>query len=42
MLIGHAVFNALIAAELRRRGWLGPLWNPTASHWGCASYSRVK
>jgi broad specificity phosphatase PhoE len=42
MLIGHGVFNGLIAVELRRRGWQGPLWNPTASHWDCASYSRTK
>jgi broad specificity phosphatase PhoE len=40
MLIGHGVFNALIAVELRRSGWRGPPWNPTASHWGSASYSR--
>ncbi len=42
MLIGHGVFNALIAVELRRRGWQGPLWNPTPSYWDCAAYSRVE
>jgi broad specificity phosphatase PhoE len=42
MLVGHGVFNALIAVELRRRGWGGPLWKPTAPHWGSASYSRVR
>jgi hypothetical protein len=42
MLIGHGVFNGLIAVELWRRGWRGPLWNPTAAHWGSASYSPAK
>ena len=40
MLVGHGVFNALIAAELRRRGWEGPRWTPTASHWEFTVYAR--
>lgn len=39
MLVGHGVFNALIAAELQRRGWQGPLWRPTASPWNLATYA---
>jgi len=40
LLVGHGVFNALIAVELRRRGWRGPLWNPAAAHWTYARYSK--
>ena len=40
MLVGHGVFNALIAAELQRRGWQGPAWRPTAAHWDFATYSK--
>ncbi len=40
MLVGHGVFNALIAAELQRRGWQGPLWRPTASPWESATYAK--
>jgi broad specificity phosphatase PhoE len=40
MLVGHGVFNALIAAELQRRGWQGPLWRPTASPWERATYAK--
>lgn len=40
MLVGHGLFNALIAAELQRRGWHGPVWMPTASHWEFAAYAK--
>lgn len=40
MLVGHGVFNALIAAELQRRGWQGPLWRPTAYPWEFAAYAK--
>jgi broad specificity phosphatase PhoE len=40
MLVGHGVFNGLIASELRRTGWSGPMWSPGTSHWAFASYSK--
>ncbi|HVO26861.1 MAG TPA: histidine phosphatase family protein [Candidatus Margulisiibacteriota bacterium] len=42
MLVGHGVFNALIAAELRRKGWSGPLWSPRTPHWAFACYSKPR
>ncbi len=39
LLVGHAVFNRLIAAELRRSGWRGPAL-PSASYWKAAVYQR--
>jgi broad specificity phosphatase PhoE len=40
MLVGHGVFNGLIASELRRDGWNGPLWGPRTSFWTFATYSK--
>lgn len=40
LLVGHGVFNTLIAVELRRHGWRGPLWSPGAAHWTYACYSK--
>lgn len=40
LLVGHGVFNTLIAAELQRRGWQGPIWRPIASYWESATYTR--
>ena len=40
MLVGHGVFNALIAFELRRDGWNGPLWSPRTAHWTFATYAK--
>lgn len=40
LLVGHGVFNSLIAVELRRHGWRGPLWDPRAAHWTYAGYSK--
>ena len=40
MLVGHGVFNSLIALQLRRTGWSGPVWNPAAAHWTFACYSK--
>ena len=39
-LIGHGYFNALIARELRRRGWRGPKF-PSARHWRSTTYRRA-
>jgi broad specificity phosphatase PhoE len=39
LLVGHGLFNALIAWELRRAGWRGPLW-PTGSYWSAAVYRK--
>ncbi len=39
LLVGHGIFNALIAWELLAAGWRGPLW-PTGSYWSCAVYQR--
>jgi broad specificity phosphatase PhoE len=42
MLVGHGVFNALIALQLRRTGWHGPVWSPRAGHWTFACYSQAR
>jgi len=39
LLVGHGLFNALIAWELRAKGWRGPLW-PTGSYWSSAVYRK--
>ncbi len=38
-LMGHGYFNALVAHELRRRGWRGPRF-PNTNHWGTTVYWR--
>jgi broad specificity phosphatase PhoE len=40
MLVGHQMFNLLIARELRLRGWRGPAI-PPMSHWSRAIYERT-
>lgn len=40
LLVGHGLFNALIAWELRADGWRGPLW-PTGSYWSAAVYRKA-
>ena len=39
LLVGHGMFNTLIAAELNAAGWSGPRW-PTGSYWSAATYRR--
>ncbi|WP_342046675.1 histidine phosphatase family protein [Bacillus sp. OTU530] len=41
VLIGHAFFNAMIAKELRKKGWTGPLWTDSRN-WGCTTYRYSK
>lgn len=36
-LIGHAFFNSMIAKELRKKGWAGPLWTDNRN-WGYTIY----
>jgi broad specificity phosphatase PhoE len=36
-LVGHGVFNRLIAKELQKQGWKGKR-RTTAKHWNCTSY----
>jgi hypothetical protein len=38
--VGHGWFNQFVARELRRRGWRGPRWSPTA-YWASATYERT-
>lgn len=37
--VGHGWFNRFVARELRRQGWRGPRWYPTA-YWSSATYRR--
>lgn len=39
LLLGHGVFNTLIAWELRAAGWSGPMW-PTGTYWSSAVYRK--
>ena len=39
LVVGHGMFNRLIARELRRRGWRGPRFLPLAN-WTSATYAR--
>ena len=41
LLVGHAVFNRLIAAELRRSGWRGPAL-PSGGYWQAGVYQRAR
>lgn len=38
-VVGHALFNRLIARELLARGWSGPRRTATA-HWGFSAYRK--
>jgi len=40
-LIGHGFFNSMIAKELRKKGWTGPLWTDNRN-WGCTTYRYHK
>jgi broad specificity phosphatase PhoE len=40
LVVGHGWFNRFIGRELRRCGWTGPRWLPTA-YWSSASYERA-
>jgi len=39
MLVGHAIFNRLVARELRSLGWSGPK-NPGTSYWDVSIYVK--
>lgn len=39
LLLGHGIFNALIAWELRTAGWEGPWW-PSGDYWSSAVYRK--
>jgi broad specificity phosphatase PhoE len=39
LLVGHGIFNTLIAWELLTHGWRGPMW-PTGSYWSAAVYRK--
>jgi len=40
LLVGHGIFNGLIAWELLSTGWRGPLW-PSGSYWSAAVYRKA-
>ena len=40
LLVGHGIFNALIAWELRAASWQGPFW-PTGAYWSTAVYRKA-
>lgn len=40
LLVGHGMFNTLIATELDASGWQGPRW-PSGSYWSTAVYYRA-
>jgi broad specificity phosphatase PhoE len=39
LLVGHGVYNRILANELRRHGWLGPK-NPGSRYWAFGVYER--
>lgn len=39
MLVGHGIFNTLIARAIRAAGWDGPKW-PTGTYWSSAVYRK--
>lgn len=39
LLVGHGVYNKMLANEMRARGWKGP-GNPGIKHWDFASYKK--
>jgi broad specificity phosphatase PhoE len=40
-VVGHGMFNRFIAAQLRKRGWHGPAFLPTA-HWAAARFVHAE
>lgn len=40
LLMGHKIMNALIATQLRRRGWRGPALPLLATYWGASRYRK--
>jgi len=38
LLMGHKIMNALIASELRRRGWRGPAMPLLSGYWHPSRY----
>ena len=41
VFVGHAIFNRILANELRRSGWSGPK-NPGTKHWSFGVYALKK
>lgn len=41
LLMGHKIMNALIAAELRRRGWKGPALPLLSGYWHPSRYHKA-
>ena len=41
LFVGHAVFNRILANELRKSGWFGSR-NPGTKHWGYGVYDNKK
>lgn len=41
LLMGHKIMNALIATELRRRGWQGPALPLLSGYWHPSSYHKA-
>ena len=41
LLVGHKIMNALIATELRRRGWKGPAMPLLAGYWHPSRYHKL-
>jgi broad specificity phosphatase PhoE len=40
LLLGHGVFNRMIARQLKNSGWSGPA-SPSNRHWGMAIYHKT-
>ena len=41
LFVGHAIFNRILANELRRSGWSGSK-NPGTKHWSFSTYEASK
>jgi len=40
LLVGHGIFNRLVAQELKGLGWIGPD-NPGSKYWAFRTYSKL-
>ncbi|MGN1402627.1 MAG: histidine phosphatase family protein [Bacillus sp. (in: firmicutes)] len=40
ILVGHGLFNRLVAGELRKKGWTGSR-KASAKHWVCIAFTRT-